>query len=120
MIQQPKAEDEYFFVEGCHILEISNSDEDPLLSIARARVEKGERTRWHALNGARERYLILEGEGMVEVGNRDAQRVRRGDVVFIHDGERQRICNCGEGDLIFLALCTPRFQPEMYRDLEPL
>ena len=32
---------EYYFEEGCYITEISNSTDDPKLSIVRARVEPG-------------------------------------------------------------------------------
>ena len=35
------ASNEYFFVEGCYINELANSAQDPAVSIARARVERG-------------------------------------------------------------------------------
>jgi oxalate decarboxylase/phosphoglucose isomerase-like protein (cupin superfamily) len=41
-----------------------------------------------------------------------------GDVVLIPPSCRQRISNVGEGELIFLAICTPRFTQEAYEDLE--
>ena len=44
--------------------------------------------------------------------------VNPGDTVVIPAGMRQRIRNSGEEELIFLALCTPRFVPEHYQDLE--
>ena len=31
---------------------------------------------------------------------------------------RQRIANIGAGELVFLAICTSRFRPENYEDLE--
>ena len=109
---------EYFFTEGCHIIELSNSAEDPDVSIARARVEPGRVTRWHALEGLVERYVITAGEGSVEVSDLAPQTVRPGDVVIIPAGERQRIRNSGSEDLVFLAICSPRFTEEVYRDLE--
>lgn len=109
---------EVFFREGCHILEWSNSEVDPALSVARARLEAGQTTRWHSLDATVERYVILEGEGRVEVGDASPEMVGPGDVVMIPAGERQRIYNPGPGELVFLALCTPRFRPENYRDLE--
>ncbi len=111
-------EKEYFFVEGCHILELLNTPEDPELSIARARVEPGITTRRHRLRGITERYLILQGTGVMEVGSLPPKEVRPGDVVYIPPGCPQRIRNSGTEDLIFLALCTPRFQPDSYEDLE--
>jgi len=105
---------EYFFVEGCFITELSNTPDDPAVSIARARVEPGKTTRWHCLRGVTERYVILEGIGRVEVGNLEPQVVNAGDTVIIPPGERQRISNIGENSLIFLAICSPRFEESVY------
>jgi len=77
---------EYFFKEGCYIIEISNSDQDPELSVARARLEPGKTTAWHKLSQCSERYVILQGRGMVEVGNNPPQIVSPGDVVIIPAG----------------------------------
>lgn len=110
--------DEFFTEELCHILERSNSSEDPELSIAQARVGPGVTTRWHALEGITERYLILSGRGRVELGDALVQDLSPGEVALIPPGCPQRIFNPGPEDLVFLALCTPRFRPEVYRALE--
>jgi mannose-6-phosphate isomerase-like protein (cupin superfamily) len=117
-ILSPAPGREYYFEEGCFITELVNSPDDPALSIARARVEPGVTTRLHALHGVTERYVILEGEGIVEAGDLPPQRVDAGDAVLIPPHTPQRIRNSGGTDLIFLALCTPRFTPGCYRDLE--
>lgn len=109
---------EYFFREGCYITELSNSDADAALSIARARVEPGRVTRRHRLRDTVERYVILSGTGVVEIGDEAARAVRAGDVVIIPALCAQRIRNSGADDLIFLAICTPRFMPENYQDVE--
>ncbi|MAM69661.1 MAG: cupin [Gammaproteobacteria bacterium] len=109
---------EYYFREGCFVTELSNTADDPELSIAHIRVEPGETTRWHKLLGITERYLILAGHGRVEIGDQPSRAVHEGDVVHIQAELRQRISNTGESDLIFLALCTPRFQESAYVDLE--
>lgn len=106
--------------ERCHIIELSNSPDDPEMSIARARVEPGVTTRWHRVADTLERYVILDGTGRMEVGNLPPQDVTAGDVVLIPPSCRQRITNTGEDDLVFLAICTPRFQPEAYEDVEGL
>ncbi len=101
--------------EGCYISELSNSDADPDLSIAQARVPPGVTTQWHRLSGTDERYLILDGEGTVEIGGLPPTTVRTGDVVLIPAGCRQRITNSSnKSDLRFLALCTPAFREENY------
>ncbi|MCB2426246.1 cupin domain-containing protein [Methylophaga pinxianii] len=114
-IQHYQAGQEYFFIEGCFINELSNNVEDPELSVARARVEPGVTTQWHYLVNTTERYVILEGSGVVEIGNLLPQEVNIGDVVIIPRNTRQRISNTGAKDLVFLALCTPRFKAENYK-----
>lgn len=109
---------EFYTPEGCHIIEASNSPADPGLSIARARVEPGVTTRWHRLHGITERYYVIEGRGIMEVGELPPQEVTAGDVVLIPPRCRQRITNCGTGDLIFLAVCSPRFANDAYEDID--
>jgi len=117
-INRLKSDAEYFFAEGCHILELSNSDDDPTVSIARARLAPNTTTRWHRLIDTTERYVLLSGSGRVEVGDLPAQVVSPGDVVLIPAGCRQRITSLGSEELVFLAICSPRFRPEAYEDLE--
>lgn len=104
--------------EGCYISEWSNSRADPGLSIARARVPPGVSTRWHRLLNTDERYCILEGAGQVELGDNRLHQVGPGDVVLIPAMTPQRITNTGDDDLVFLALCTPRFSFDCYEALE--
>ena len=117
-IKSVEASDEYFFAEGCFITELSNSSDDPTVSIARARLEPGKTTRWHFLRDTVERYVLLHGFGVVEIGDLSAQAVRAGDVVVIPPGARQRITNTGADDLVFLAICSPRFTAAVYVDIE--
>jgi len=109
---------EVYTPEKCYIIEMSNPDDDPDASIARARVEPGVTTRWHRLVGITERYVLLEGSALVEVGNLSPQELSVGDVVLIPPSCRQRITNLGKTDLLFLAICTPRFRTEMYEDVD--
>lgn len=104
--------------EQCSILELSNTADDEAVSIARARVATGVTTRWHRLQGIAERYVILEGQGLAEIGQLPATSIGPGDVVRIPPGERQRIGNTGKQDLVFLAICTPRFRWEAYEDID--
>ena len=117
-ILRPHPGAEVLIEERCHILELANDDHDPDMSIARARVEPDVTTRWHCLRDTVERYVILDGMGRVEIGDYPPQEVQAGDVVLIPPSVRQRIANVGEGDLVFLAICTPRFKHEAYEDLE--
>jgi mannose-6-phosphate isomerase-like protein (cupin superfamily) len=109
---------EFYTPEQCYIIELSNTPADPDVSIARARVEAGVTTRWHRVAGITERYVVLEGQGRVEVGTLPAAEVAAGDVVLIPASCPQRIGNIGTVDLIFLAICSPRFRIEAYEDIE--
>ncbi len=111
-------ENEFFTPERCFISETWNSSNDEILSIARARVKPGVMTALHYLKGVNERYLITSGKGIVEAGDLSPTEVGIGDVVVIPAGIPQRITNTGETDLIFYCICTPRFSPDCYRDLE--
>jgi len=110
--------EEIYLSEGCFVTEWSNTPEDPDASIARARVPPGVTTRWHRLAETPERYVILEGAGRAYVGDAAPRDVAPGDVVLIPPACRQRITNTGAGDLVFLAVCTPRFTPDAYEELE--
>jgi mannose-6-phosphate isomerase-like protein (cupin superfamily) len=81
-------------------------------------VEPGVTTRWHRLRGVTERYFMISGKGLVDVGELPPQEVTAGDVVLIPPMCKQRITNIGNDDLIFLAICTPRFSQDVYEDIE--
>lgn len=117
-IRRLEPDDEYHTPEGCYIIEVSNSADDPAISIARARVEPGVTTHWHRLSGTAERYVILVGHGRVEIGDQPAVDVNVGDVVLIPPMCRQRIANTGQEDLVFLAICTPRYTDDVYQDID--
>jgi mannose-6-phosphate isomerase-like protein (cupin superfamily) len=104
--------------ERCWILESWNDGSDPAVSIARARVAAGTTTRLHRLRAVVERYVIIEGTGTVRVGGLPPSTVKPGDVVVIPAGVSQQISNEGPGDLVFYCICTPRFSPDCYEDLE--
>ncbi|MFW6353720.1 MAG: cupin domain-containing protein [Verrucomicrobiota bacterium] len=117
---RPSESGEVYFHEGCHILEMLNHPAHPELSIARARVRPGVRTRRHRLRETSEHYVLQAGTGRMFLGDDpEGHPVRAGDVVVIPAGVDQAILNTGAGDLVFLALCHPRFVPEAYEDTDP-
>jgi mannose-6-phosphate isomerase-like protein (cupin superfamily) len=62
--------------------------------------------------------VILSGEGIVEIDDLPGALVEANDIVFIPSMCRQRIRNIGQQDLIFLAICSPRFTKACYEDME--
>ncbi len=103
--------------ERCYITELCNTEALAGGSLAIARVEAGVTTQWHSLSGITETYIVIEGRGMMEVGERSFE-IGDHDQVVIPPGCPQRITNLGDGDLRFYCLCTPRFYPESYQNLE--
>lgn len=108
---------EFFTEERCFIRELSNSTDDETCSIAQSRVAPGVTTQWHRLDGITERYVILSGVGKVEIGEQPVTMMNPGDVALIPPNCRQRITNTGTSDLVFLAICTPRFRQTAYEAL---
>ncbi len=108
---------EYLTDERCFILEVANDDGDAAVSIARARVAPGVATQFHKVMGTEERYIIISGEGLVEVGDLAPTKVSSGDVIRIPADVKQRITNIGKTDLIFFCVCTPPFRQDAYMTL---
>lgn len=104
--------------ERCHITEVANDPGDEFVSIARARVEPGVTTARHKLDRISERYIIVSGQGRVEVNELKPIDVGPGDVVRIPADIAQRITNTGKTDLIFYAVCSPPFRQASYVSLE--
>ena len=111
------AEAEFATPERCSIVETWNDESDSDVSIARARVEPGITTQLHVVDVV-ERYVIVSGRGVVSVGDLPPTPVGAGDAVVIPAGTPQQIANTGDEDLIFYCVCSPRFQPAVYRSLE--
>jgi mannose-6-phosphate isomerase-like protein (cupin superfamily) len=118
LVRKPDPTSEFMTRERCQILEAWNDVSDPGVSIARAKVAVGVTTQLHRLNGINERYLVIQGIGMVKVGDLAPETVRPGDVVVIPAGTPQQISNRGPGDLIFYCICSPRFLPSCYETVE--
>lgn len=108
---------EYYFKEGCYIEEWLNQDDQPEMSVAKVRVLPQQTTKLHRLIDTAERYIILSGEGVVTVGSR-SWAVKEKSVVIIPPGAGQKISNTQDSDLVFLAICTPRFEEHNYQQLE--
>ncbi len=74
---------EIYTDEGLFIRETWVTADDASLSIARARVAPGETTRWHVLEGIDERYLIVAGTGLIEIGSEVREYLGPGDLALV-------------------------------------
>lgn len=109
--------EEFYTDERCYIRELLNSGQSPDVSVAIARVEPGVTTQLHSLSGVTETYILSQGTGVVEV-NHQRFPVTAGDQVVIPANAPQRITNTSDTDLQFYCVCTPRFVPACYVNLE--
>lgn len=111
------SKEELWTSERCFIREIVNTADIQDFSLAETRVEPGMTTQLHKLS-VKEWYIILAGEGQMEIDAKPAHPVVPGDIVSIPAETSQRIYNSGEVDLLFQCVCLPRFTPECYVSLE--
>ena len=94
--------------DGSSLRELLHPAKEPLdiaFSLARAEVGPGGRTLPHRLKSA-EVYYILEGRGLMHIGNEQAE-VAAEDAVYIPPGRVQFIENPGPGRLAFLCIVDP-------------
>jgi len=81
------------------------------LSLAEAIVPVGFTTFLHKHHRSEEIYHILEGEGLMSVGEKKF-KVKAGDTVCIPPGTPHQIQNIGEKPLRFLCCCSPPYSHE--------
>lgn len=108
---------EFWTDERCFITELVNSESAPNVSLALVRVTPGVTTQLHALQGVTEIYIVQQGSGIIEIDGTKSH-MSEGDRAIIAAGSSQRITNSGEQDLLFFCVCTPRFVPNCYLNLE--
>jgi mannose-6-phosphate isomerase-like protein (cupin superfamily) len=112
-----KAKPEQWTSERCFITELINDVHWPDVSLARCRVEPGVTTQLHKLS-VHEVYVIEKGNGLMSVGDSAPFIIGPGDTVSISKHTPQCVQNTGDGDLVFLCVCTPRFSHKCYTSLE--
>ncbi|MBT8099945.1 MAG: cupin domain-containing protein [Gammaproteobacteria bacterium] len=108
---------EVLTTERCYIRELLNDPSLPEASLARTRVMPGVTTELHALS-VLEWYVIESGQGLMRVGDAAPYPVGPGDSIEIPAGIDQQITNVGDGDLLFLCVCVPRFEALKYLSRE--
>lgn len=80
-------------------------------SLAEALLEPGQATERHYHARSEEIYVLLEGEGEMEVEG-DRARVGPGDAILIPAGARHQIRADGPGQLRFLCCCAPPYSDD--------
>ncbi|MGA2361889.1 MAG: cupin domain-containing protein [Candidatus Aminicenantales bacterium] len=99
--------------DGSALRELLHPDQGPFqfgFSLARAVVKPHGKTRPHRLKSS-EVYCILEGRGLMHVGEETAE-IAAGQAVYIPPFHIQFVENTGEADLAFLCIVDPAWKPE--------
>ncbi len=108
-VRYPNEDEEFETKECCSILQVANDEGDRDVSISRARVPPGVTTVWHWLRATDERYVVVAGEGSVEIGDLPPTNVAPGCVVRIPRDTAQRITNSGATDSSSFAFARRAF-----------
>ncbi len=77
-------------------------------SLAEIRHPPGTASQEHYHTVAEEVYFVLEGRGGLRVGGETCS-IGPGDVVVVLPGERHKVWQEGEGDLVLLVTCVPAY-----------
>ena len=80
-------------------------------SLAEARVSAGKATIQHYHVKTEEIYYILQGRAEIIVEG-EVKEVVEGDGIVILPGQKHRIWNTGDEDLVFLCCCAPAYEDE--------
>jgi mannose-6-phosphate isomerase-like protein (cupin superfamily) len=78
-------------------------------TLAEARLAPGARTTAHHHAKTEEIYYLLEGRGLMRVGD-EAREVGPGDAIAIPPGAVHQISNTGSTTLKFLCCCAPGYE----------
>lgn len=78
-------------------------------SLAEAVVPVGGATEEHFHATSEEIYYIISGIGEMQVEG-ESFPVRAGDAIALLPGEKHKIWNRGESDLVFLCMCVPPYE----------
>jgi mannose-6-phosphate isomerase-like protein (cupin superfamily) len=80
-------------------------------SVAEIRHPPGTASREHFHTEAEEVYVVTSGQGGIRV-NGETHTIGPGDVVVITPGERHKVWQEGEDDLVLLVTCVPSYSAE--------
>ena len=106
--------------DGSSVRELLHPDRHAIerMSVAEAEVAPGRSTRLHRHPVAEEVYHILEGAGVLQLGE-ERMAVVPGDIIRIAPNQSHRIEAKSETPLRFLCICQPAYRDEDTEFLDP-
>jgi len=117
MLIKDSAQADYFMaLDKTRLCELIHPEREPGnlkmgYSLAQAILKPGRSSLPHKLKTASEVYYILEGEGLLVIGE-ESERVRPGQAIYIPPNSVQFLRNIGKQDLKFLCLVFPPWRIE--------
>jgi len=84
------------------------TDNSRMQAFCHAYLQPGKATVPHHLKHQSEVYYVLSGEGLMHIDD-EAGSLSVGQAVYIPPRATQWIENTGEGELVFLAICSPQW-----------
>ncbi|KKW41712.1 MAG: hypothetical protein UY92_C0014G0037 [Candidatus Magasanikbacteria bacterium GW2011_GWA2_56_11] len=105
--------EEFIAGDNTILRELLHPEKDDLelrYSLAHAVVKPGKTSYPHKLKTS-EVYYILEGEGVMQIGE-ESKKVCPGQAVYIPPNTQQYIRNSGKTDLVFLCIVDPAWHKE--------
>jgi mannose-6-phosphate isomerase-like protein (cupin superfamily) len=102
--------DPYVADDGAIVRELASPRNSPLTrhSLAEIRHPPGTASQEHYHTVAEEVYYVAEGHGQLRVDG-ETRAIGPGDVVVIVPGERHKLWQEGEEDLVLVVTCVPAY-----------
>jgi mannose-6-phosphate isomerase-like protein (cupin superfamily) len=98
--------------DGAVILELASPSNSALRRHSLAEIRPpGTASREHYHTEVEEVYYIMEGQGSLRVDG-ETRDIAPGDVVVIVPGQRHKVWQEGDGDLVMLVTCAPAYSEE--------
>ena len=112
-IQNRSDTEAYVGDDGAIVRELASPRNSPLTthSLAEIRHPPGTASDEHFHTKAEEVYYVLEGQGEICIEGRP-QDIGPGDTVVIVPGQRHKVWQRGEDDLVLLVTCVPAYSVE--------
>lgn len=96
--------------DGAILRELASPSNSSLTrhSLAEIRHPPGTASQEHYHTEAEEVYFVVDGQGGIRVDG-ETRGIGPGDVVVVVPGQRHKVWQEGEGDLVLLVTCVPAY-----------
>lgn len=113
MVRNRDGIEPYTGSDGSVIRELASPGNSPLArhSLAEIRHPPGTASYNHYHTLVEEVYLVAEGRGGIRIDD-ETCHIEQGDIVVIVPGQRHKVWQEGEGDLVLIVTCAPAYSED--------